>query len=140
LNKNTLYLNYIVKRRSVYRVLVILFIIAGSCACILYGLSSSIEFFQKPSQLIADKNIKSVRLGGFVKSGSIVYHDVNNISFIITDNIVDIVVEYSGMIPKLFRDNQGVIIKGQLISDKFIATQILAKHDERYTPSKILLK
>ena len=106
----------------------------------MYGLSSSIEFFQKPSQLIADQNIKPVRLGGFVKNGSILYHDVNNISFIITDNIVDISVEYSGIIPNLFRDNQGVILKGQLLGNKFIATQILAKHDENYMPSKILRK
>ena len=110
-------------------------IIFGVCL-ILYGASSTITFFYKPSELARlPLNSKNIRLGGFVKEKSIHYLDVNIVSFILTDYKSQVQVQYAGIIPLLFRDKQGVVVKGSLQSDGvFIATQILAKHDESYMP------
>ena len=75
------------------------------------------------------------RIGGMVKTGSIIKRDDGATEFIVTDFVKDIKVHYSGIIPVLFRDGQGVVIKGAMNSDEvFIATELLAKHDEKYMP------
>lgn len=110
-------------------------IVFASVGMILYGASNSITFFYKPSELgeKVPKN-RDVRLGGIVKRGSVVYVDVNKIKFIITDHKDEISVLYTGPAPKLFREGYEAIVKGRLVGNEFYATQMLAKHDERYAP------
>ena len=108
---------------------------------ILKNSKKNIIFFYTPSELI-ESNLsinQKVRIGGFVKSNSLKKNTVNNIySFIITDNQNEIEIEFKGILPDLFKEEQGVVIEGILISKKKInASKVFAKHDENYMPSSI---
>ncbi len=121
---------------KIFNILFVGILISCGLILILHGTSNTITFFYKPSDL---QNLPlpsgNIRLGGFVKSGSISYTDVNSVSFILTDHKSHLQVYYNGLIPTLFRDSQGVVVKGILQSDgNFIATEMLAKHDENYRP------
>jgi cytochrome c-type biogenesis protein CcmE len=110
-------------------------IISGVCL-ILYGASDNITFFYKPSDLTKlSLNSKNIRIGGLVEKNSIHYRDINSVSFVLTDYKTHLQVYYTGVIPALFKDKQGVVVKGNLQNDgTFIATEMLAKHDENYLP------
>ena len=108
---------------------------------ILIVLQDNILFFYTPSEIL-QKNLKKnekVRLGGLVEENSIVRNDIK-ISFTITDLKKEIEVNYEGILPDLFREGQGVIVKGYLRNDIFQATEVLAKHDENYMPPEIKKK
>ena len=80
-----------------------------------------------------------VRIGGFVKSKSLKQNTNNNLySFIITDNLNDIAIEYNGILPDLFKEEQGAVVEGTLLSkNKLKAESVFAKHDENYMPAPI---
>ncbi len=122
-------------RTKILNLLFVGVVICIGIALILYGSSNAITFFYKPSE-IDRKAIghKSIRVGGFVKNGSIEYFTINEMSFVLTDYKSEIKVNYKGVVPKLFRQGQGVVVKGSMQKDVFIATEVLAKHDENYTP------
>ena len=105
---------------------------------ILIVLQDNILFFYTPSEIF-QKNLKKnekVRLGGLVEENSIVRNDIK-ISFTITDLKKEIEVNYEGILPDLFREGQGVIVKGYLKNNVFEATEVLAKHDENYMPPEV---
>ncbi|AAU04042.1 cytochrome c maturation protein CcmE [Rickettsia typhi] len=101
---------------------------------ILYNLEKNIIFFFPPSKINEAEQGKELRVGGLVKRDSINRISANKISFVITDNIKDLEILYQGVLPALFREGQGIIAIGQLSDNKFIARQLLAKHDENYRP------
>ncbi|ADE30124.1 cytochrome c maturation protein CcmE [Rickettsia prowazekii] len=101
---------------------------------ILYNLEKNIIFFFPPSKINEAEQGKELRVGGLVKRDSINKISANKISFVITDNIKDLEILYQGVLPALFREGQGIIAIGQLSDSKFIARQLLAKHDENYRP------
>ncbi|MGB4191904.1 MAG: cytochrome c maturation protein CcmE [Rickettsiales bacterium] len=106
---------------------------------ILDNFNQNITFFYTPAQL-DQKNItnKIIRVGGLVKSNSIA--KLNNgltTEFIITDAREDLIIRYTGILPNLFRENQGIVAKGKLVNNIFIAEELLAKHDENYMPKEI---
>lgn len=82
---------------------------------------------------------KVIRMGGLVRNGSITRHVGSlKVDFIVTDTNHDITVQYEGILPDLFREGQGVLAKGVLVDDDhFVATEILAKHDENYMPKEV---
>ena len=121
-------------RPKIYKFLCFAALFSAGIGLILYGTSNSITFFLTTSQIIENKPKNTVRLGGVVKKNSIQYLDINKVSFIVTDNVCDIKVQYSGAIPILFRDLQGVVLKGAMQDNVFMAKQMLAKHDEAYFP------
>lgn len=108
---------------------------------ILYALKQNINVFLTPSQLAntpvtADYHF---RLGGMVKQHSVI-RDKNNldVEFVVTDLKSDLRVRYVGVLPDLFREGKGVIAEGSLNKDGlFIATEVLAKHDENYMPKNV---
>lgn len=126
------------------RLWLIIFFIVGlgtATALILFALKQNINVFITPSQITSAQlaNDYHFRLGGLVKSGS-VHHNDNNleVKFIVTDNKRDIPVEFNGVLPDLFKENKGVIVEGSINSQgAFIATQVLAKHDENYMPKNV---
>ncbi len=89
-----------------------------------------------PSKINEIEQGKELRVGGLVKIDSINKIAADKISFVITDNIKDLEILYQGVLPALFREGQGIIAIGQLSDGKFIARQLLAKHDENYRPPK----
>lgn len=107
---------------------------------ILYNLEQNIIFFYPPSKIREIKPNKESRVGGLVKAGSIEKTNLKEIKFVITDNIQDLTIFYQGVLPALFRENQGVVASGKLQGNSFRATELLIKHDENYMPPEIAKK
>jgi len=108
---------------------------------ILIVLQDNILFFYTPSEIL-EKDLKQdekVRLGGLVEENSVARNDTK-INFTITDLKKTIEVTYEGILPDLFREGQGVIVKGYLQNNIFEATEVLEKHDENYMPPEIKKK
>ena len=108
---------------------------------ILIVLQDNILFFYTPSEILQKdlKQNEKVRLGGLVEENSVARNDTR-INFTITDLKKTIEVTYEGILPDLFREGQGVIVKGYLQNNIFEATEVLAKHDENYMPPEIRKK
>ena len=105
---------------------------------ILFAFREGIEFYKSPSQLIAedlDKNLK-LRVGGLVKEDTHIMNGIEN-EFVITDNKNEVKVIYSGVLPDLFAEGRGVIVKGSFNGKLFLAEEVLAKHDEKYMPREL---
>ena len=106
---------------------------------ILQSLKENVVYFQSPSEIksLIELNEKKIRVGGMVKEQS-VFINSNEVNFIITDFKKEINVIYSGAVPNLFAEGKGVVAEG-FLKDKnyFIATKILAKHDENYMPPEV---
>jgi cytochrome c-type biogenesis protein CcmE len=107
---------------------------------ILVALRDQIVFFYSPSE-IHDKAVAvgtPVRLGGLVKAGSWTHAGDRN-DFVVTDGKSEMVTHYTGILPDLFREGQGVVIEGAMAGDgSFAATNVLAKHDEKYMPKEVV--
>jgi len=127
-----------VKLRFLF-VLLILITLILSVFLILKSLEENVVYFKSPSEIkiLPEVNKKKIRIGGMVKDGSISMK-VKEVKFIITDFKNEINVTYSGVIPNLFSEGKGVVAEGYL-KDKnfFLATKILAKHDENYMPPEV---
>ena len=106
---------------------------------ILKSLEENVVYFQSPTEIKALSEIekKKIRVGGMVKSDSMLTY-ATEVKFIITDFKTEITVSYSGAVPNLFVEGKGVVAEGYL-KDKnfFLATKILAKHDENYMPPEV---
>ncbi len=107
----------------------------------LYALKQNINLFYTPSQLATKKITvgRLFRLGGQVKKASVKQNSQHLlVSFVVSDKVNDIRVEYRGVLPDLFREGQAVVIEGSLDQAGVMqATQVLAKHDERYRPANL---
>ena len=109
---------------------------------VLKALNDKIVFFYTPTNISEDAEIigKNIRVGGLVLENSIKYsNDGLSVSFIITDNKNMIDVFYTGILPDLFREKQGVVVEGSFLKSKktFNAKKVLAKHDENYMPPEV---
>ena len=126
-------------RLRFFFVLLILLTLILSVFLILKSLEENVVYFQSPTEIkaLSEVDQKKIRVGGMVKIDSISI-EANEIKFIITDFINEINVVYSGAVPNLFTEGKGVVAEGYL-KDKnfFLATKILAKHDENYMPPEV---
>ncbi|MDP2809681.1 MAG: cytochrome c maturation protein CcmE [Rhodocyclaceae bacterium] len=107
-----------------------------AAAFVLNALNSNIALYVTPSEVAAGKAPKdsAFRIGGLVKEGSL-KRDNLTVHFIVTDTVKDIPVAYTGILPDLFKEGKGVVTQGRLTADgTFIASEVLAKHDENYMP------
>lgn len=126
------------------RLKIIAFILSGATiavALLFSALGNNMNHYYELSVAKSDTALigKTIRIGGMVEVGSIKRTDGSlNVTFAITNFNDSIQVDYEGILPDLFRENQGVLAKGQLIDkDHFIAEEILAKHDENYMPKEV---
>lgn len=111
-----------------------------AAALTLFALRDNIVFFYTPSELATKKPASGARLriGGLVREGSVVKSGDRDVRFAVTDRTSDLDVFYSGLLPDLFREGQGVVVEGVLTPDGgFRADSVLAKHDERYMPRDV---
>ncbi|MCU0838521.1 MAG: cytochrome c maturation protein CcmE [Rhodospirillales bacterium] len=111
-------------------------LLAIAAALVLSALDDSIVFFQTPSELVAtapDAD-RRLRVGGLVEDGSVEKSIGGQVRFRITDTAATLPVTYTGILPDLFREGQGVVAEGRLRNGVFIADSVLAKHDENYMP------
>ncbi|MFQ5533684.1 MAG: cytochrome c maturation protein CcmE [Sphingomonadales bacterium] len=128
------------KKRRLYTVLAGLAVLGLATALVLKAFEQNIVFFFTPSEL-AEKEMpdgRRFRLGGLVEDGSVVSRGQMITEFRVTDLQRAVPVVYRGLLPDLFREGQGVIAEGALGGDGvFMATEVLAKHDETYMPSEV---
>jgi cytochrome c-type biogenesis protein CcmE len=115
--------------------------VGAATAVALQAFQENIMYFYSPSQISAGEapTGRAFRLGGLVTSGSLQRTPGSiEINFMVTDNAESIPVRYSGLLPDLFREGQGVIAHGKLGTDGvFVADEVLAKHDENYMPPEV---
>ena len=127
-----------VKLRLVFLALILASVIL-TVFLVLQSLKENVVYFQSPSEIksLTELNKKKIRVGGMVKEQSVIINS-NEVNFIITDFKNEINVVYSGAVPNLFAEGKGVVAEG-FLKDKnyFMATKILAKHDENYMPPEI---
>lgn len=125
-------------KKTVKNRLITLIIILGFCcfgvALLLYSMSDNIVFFYSPSEFKENTRTSEVRIGGLVKNGSILQISPDVIEFVVTDYNTEICVRYKGIVPVLFRENQGVVVLGKMENGIFIGKNLLTKHDENYKP------
>ena len=106
----------------------------------LYGLSGQIALFKTPTELVeqAPAPGQRLRIGGLVEEGSVV-KEGTTVRFAVTDTAKAVKVTYTGLLPDLFREGQGVVAEGTLGADGvFAADTVLAKHDEKYMPKEVV--
>lgn len=129
------------RKRKLGLIVFILILIAISCGLVLYALRQNISLFYTPTQIAsgAVSHQSLIRVGGIVVKGSIKHEpDSLKVRFKLSDYSHVVIVEYEGVLPDLFREEQGVIAQGYLQDhETFQATQVLAKHDENYMPPEV---
>ena len=114
--------------------------LAASVALILVAFEDNVVFFYSPSDLLKKRPgpTQKLRIGGLVKKDSIKRDPgVTEVSFEVTDLNNSVPVVFNGILPDLFREEQGVVAEGRYREQLFYATQILAKHDEQYMPPEV---
>jgi cytochrome c-type biogenesis protein CcmE len=126
------------------RLIVVISLISGigiAGALILFALSKNINLFYSPTQLFTQSQAvqgKNIRIGGMVIKNSIQRKENLKVEFWITDFKHQVKVCYDGILPDLFKEGQGVVAQGQMNAQgQFQATQVLAKHDEKYMPPEV---
>ena len=128
------------KTRRIQIIVVAFIALALSTALIGYAMKDGINFFRSPAQVASmpPKAGEVFRLGGLVEVGSLVRGQGDVISFKITDTKDTIPVSFKGVLPDLFAEGAGVIAMGQMEDGTFVASDILAKHDEKYMPKEVI--
>ena len=129
------------KKTRRIQIIVLAFVsLAIATGLIGYAMRDGINFFRSPSQVIAEPPSPSevFRIGGLVAEGSIVRGQGEKIQFSVTDGGATIPVTFTGILPDLFEENQGMVGTGSYVNGVFQATEILAKHDETYMPKEVI--
>jgi cytochrome c-type biogenesis protein CcmE len=133
------------KQKRIIFVAIIFAISLAGLIITINNFSDNLIFFYKPNEIIDKPEIiqkiknKNIRVGGLVKENSFKKIDALTIEFVITDYEKDLIIEHVGVIPDLFRDNQGVVANGiyDHQKNKFYSQELLIKHDENYMPPEI---
>lgn len=128
------------KQRRIQIIAVAAVALIGATALIGYAMRDGINFFRSPTQVVAAPPPPSevFRIGGLVQPGSLIRGEGRTISFAVTDNTSTVPVSYTGVLPDLFDEGQGMVATGSYVGGQFVATEILAKHDETYMPKEVI--
>lgn len=129
------------KKQRRIQIIVLAFIaLAISTALVGYAMRDGINFFRSPTQVLTEPPGPNevFRIGGLVAAGSLVRGQGEIISFKVTDTKTTVSVQFSGILPDLFSEGQGMVGTGAMQGDTFVATEILAKHDESYMPKEVI--
>lgn len=105
-----------------------------------YAMRDGINYFRSPSQVVEEppKPSEVFRIGGLVAEGSLQRGQGETVRFAVTDGGATVNVAYTGVLPDLFEENQGMVGTGRYVNGVFEATEILAKHDETYMPKEVM--
>jgi cytochrome c-type biogenesis protein CcmE len=129
------------KQRRLAFAITLLLAGGGAAGIALYALGQNTQFFRSPSDLVQQpmKPGQIFRVGGLVQQGSVKRDAGLEVRFVVTDGKNSIPVSYSGVLPDLFREGQGVVALGTETTDgTFTASEVLAKHDEKYMPPEVV--
>lgn len=114
--------------------------VAAAAALVLTAFEDNIVFFHSPTEL-SERDFaptQRLRIGGLVEAGSVAKAaDGVSVSFTVTDTAKSVPVTFKGILPDLFREGQGIVAEGHLREGVFVATEVLAKHDETYMPPEV---
>ncbi|MGE5515510.1 MAG: cytochrome c maturation protein CcmE [Bacteroidota bacterium] len=128
------------KQRRLYFVVLGVLAVGAAAALVLTALRQDIVFFFSPSEIVEAKvptEGRRIRLGGLVETGSVAKTGAE-VRFTITDGVHGVPVLFTGLLPDLFREGQGVVTEGRMGKDGlFLASEVLAKHDENYMPKEV---
>ena len=128
------------KKRRVQVVALAVVALTLSTALIGYAMRDGINFFRSPSQVVEapPTPTETFRIGGLVEEGTLVRGQGERITFSVTDGGASVPVVFTGVLPDLFEENQGMVGTGRYIDGTFEASEILAKHDETYMPKEVI--
>ena len=128
------------KKRRVQIIALAAVALVVSTALIGYAMRDGINFFRSPTEVMAEPPAPTevFRIGGLVEGGSLVRGEGETIRFKVTDGGASVPVTYTGVLPDLFEENQGMVGMGSYRDGVFEATEILAKHDEDYMPKEVV--
>jgi len=128
------------KQRRIQIIAVAVVALVASTALIGYAMRDGINFFRAPAQVIAEPPGPNevFRIGGLVEEGSLRRGESETVSFSVTDGGASVPVTFTGVLPDLFEENQGMVGTGRYIDGVFEASEILAKHDETYMPKEVV--
>ncbi len=127
------------KHKRLTFVVVALCLLGSAAALVLTAFEENIVFFFSPTDIAEQKatNDQRFRLGGLVEEGSVDRSAGKTIAFRVTDISNVVPVQFTGILPDLFREGQGIVAEGRLVDGVFIADEVLAKHDENYMPPEV---
>ncbi|MBM3613693.1 MAG: cytochrome c maturation protein CcmE [Alphaproteobacteria bacterium] len=114
--------------------------LALSTALVGWAMRDGINFFRTPAQVVETPPgpDEVFRIGGLVEEGSILRGEGATVSFRVTDTAQSVPVSFTGVLPDLFAEGQGMVGTGRLVDGVFVATEILARHDETYMPKEVI--
>jgi cytochrome c-type biogenesis protein CcmE len=128
------------KKRRIQVILLAAAALALSTGLIGYAMRDGINFFRTPSQVAEapPQPTETFRIGGLVEEGSITRGQGETVTFRVTDTNASIPVSYTGVLPDLFGEGEGMVGTGRYVDGVFQATEILARHDETYMPKEVV--
>ena len=128
------------KQRRIQIVALAAVALIGATGLVGYAMRDGINFFRSPSQVLSEPPAtgETFRIGGLVVEGSIIRGEGTEVSFAVTDTNATVPVRYTGILPDLFAEGQGMVALGKMEGDTFVATEVLAKHDETYMPKEVI--
>jgi cytochrome c-type biogenesis protein CcmE len=123
------------RHRRLLAVAAVLAVLAAIAGLVLNAFSSNLVFFYTPSQVLDHQAPagRSFRVGGLVQPGSLRREGLQ-VHFLVSDGARQLPVQYQGALPDLFKEGKGVVAQGHLVQGRFVAREVLAKHDENYMP------
>ncbi|WP_420863236.1 cytochrome c maturation protein CcmE [Algirhabdus cladophorae] len=128
------------KQRRIQIVALAVVALIGSFGLIWYASQDAFQFFRAPSEVIASPPAPTevFRIGGLVTEGTLVRGQGATITFEVTDGGASVPVAYTGVLPDLFGEGEGMVGTGRYVDGTFQATEILARHDETYMPAEVI--
>jgi len=127
------------KKRRIQLIFAAAALLVAAFGLIYVAMGDGLQYFRAPSDLAtnAPRPNETFRLGGLVETGSVQRGEGKTVAFRVTDGSASVAVRYTGILPDLFAEGQGMIATGKLVNNTFEASEILAKHDEEYMPAEV---
>jgi len=128
------------KQRRIQIIALAAVALIGATGLVGYAMQDGINFFRSPTQVMEEPphEGETFRIGGLVEEGSLTRGQGTEIAFAVTDTNATVPVRYTGILPDLFAEGQGVVALGKMEGETFVATEVLAKHDESYMPKEVV--
>lgn len=128
------------KKRRIQVIALAFVALALSAGLIGFAFQDGINYYRSPSQVVEEPPAanETFRIGGLVEDGTLVRGQGETVTFAVTDGVASVPVAYTGVLPDLFEENQGMIGTGKYVNGTFEASEILAKHDESYMPKEVI--
>lgn len=128
------------KQRRIQIIAMAVLALTLATGLVIWGLGDGVNYFRTPTQVVAKPPPADevFRIGGLVETGTLKRGPGTTATFAVTDSNQSVPVTYTGVLPDLFGEGQGMVGTGSLVGGTFVATEILAKHDETYMPREVI--